>query len=58
MRMVLLQPKYNVIIPNMNVPEIAPSTLTDPIHESCSLFKGPVFKGVPSDIKIGVAGES
>lgn len=39
------------------VPEIAPITFMDPIHESCSFVKGPVFNGVAFDISLSVAGE-
>lgn len=55
-RIVRLQPKYNVINPNVNVLKTAPIGFIEPIQESCSFVKGPVFNGVSSDNRYGVAG--
>lgn len=45
----LLQPKKTVKNPKLNVPMMPPNALIDPIHDNCSLVKGPVFNGVSSD---------
>lgn len=54
---VFLQPKYNVINPNANVPTMAANALIDPSQESCWQLSAPVFKGDSFDIRIGVAGD-
>lgn len=56
--MARLHPMNVVSSPVVNVPLNAPIELIDPIHESCSLVKGPDFNGEFSDKSVGSDGLS
>lgn len=52
-----LQPIKGINNPLLKVPHKAPNELIDPIQESCSFVKGPVFNGVSSDKSSGREGD-
>lgn len=54
--MVRLQPKNDVMNPNVNELIIEPMVEIDPIHDTWSFVRGPVINGVSRDKRIGVAG--
>lgn len=56
--MLRFEPRHAVSVPNMNVPHIDPKLLIDPIHESWSVLRGPVLRGVLFDSSTGNAGDT